>query len=485
MLQALLGSAGLTTDDVQIVEYPDYTQRIAVDQGAVDAATGFRTTSRSSWSWAANPATVLHIDDITALPGPGPHRRRRRRSRRNTTRSRRSWPLRSRPWRRSRRTRASGLDAAIVAVPELAADRAGQAAVLAATIDSWTGPVQAQFGLGAIDSNGWIDSIAYMTTLGLVAEAGGHGGRSRAHGPAARRRLTVVLGGVRPSGERRSWWLREALAAEERPAPHLAGAAPPLRGTTTADVVILGGGYTGLWTAYRLTEIAPGARIVLLEQDICGGGPSGRNGGFATGWWDELPTLIERHGEVGAVAIARAMDEAVDSLGVLDDAEHGVDAWYRKAGSISASAAPAQDDGWVEAVEACRAAGEPGAYVALTPDEVRARVASPVLRGGAFMPGAATVQPAFLARGLRRVVLERGVEIHEGTTVTELDGERPGWLGSVGSGARRPIGGRPCRATGPGPDDLGGRRRARSRRAPRSWRSTPGPPRGRGSGAGS
>jgi len=250
-----------------------------------------------------------------------------------------------------------------------------------------------------------------------------------------------VLGGVRPSGERRSWWLREALAAEERGAPHLAGAAPPLRGSTTADIVILGGGYTGLWTAYRLTEIAPGARIVLLEQDICGGGPSGRNGGFASGWWDELPTLIERHGEVGAVAIARAMDEAVDGLGAWT-AEHVVDAWYRKAGSISASAAPAQDDGWVEAVEACRAVGEPGAYVALTPDEVRARVASPVLRGGAFMPGAATVQPAFLARGLRRVVLERGVEIHEGTTVTELDGERPGWLGSLGSGARRAAEGR-------------------------------------------
>lgn len=247
-----------------------------------------------------------------------------------------------------------------------------------------------------------------------------------------------MLGGVRPSGERRSWWLREALAAEAVAAPYLSGwgAAPPLRGTTTADVVILGGGYTGLWTAYRLTEIAPGARIVLVEQDICGGGPSGRNGGFATGWWDDLPTLIERHGVSGAIAIARAMDEAVDSLGTWT-AEHGVDAWYRMAGSISASGAPAQDGGWTEAVEACRAVGEPEAYVAMTAHEIRARVASPVLRAGAFMPGAATVQPAVLARGLRRVVLERGVEIHEGTTVTELDGERPGWLGGVGSSARR------------------------------------------------
>jgi len=64
-----------------------------------------------------------------------------------------------------------------------------------------------------------------------------------------------VLGGVRPSATRRSWWLREALAAE--PAD-LAGAAPPLVGSPTADVVIVGGGYTGLWTAWRLV----GARIV-------------------------------------------------------------------------------------------------------------------------------------------------------------------------------------------------------------------------------
>src|SRR6476659_6674893 len=103
-----------------------------------------------------------------------------------------------------------------------------------------------------------------------------------------------MLGGVRPSGSRRSWWLREALAAEAVTAPHLAEAAPPLRGTTTADVVIVGGGYTGMWAAYRLTELEPAARIVLVEADICGGGPSGRNGGFITNWWDELPTLIER-----------------------------------------------------------------------------------------------------------------------------------------------------------------------------------------------
>ena len=245
-----------------------------------------------------------------------------------------------------------------------------------------------------------------------------------------------MLGGIRPAGSRRSWWLREALAEEEAASPHMAAAAPPLRGSITADVVIVGGGYTGLWAAYRATELEAGARIVLLEADICGGGPSGRNGGFVTNWWDELPTLVDRYGEAGALAVARAIEGAVDEIGTWC-ATHGVDAWYTKAGALQASAAPAQDGAWDEAVAACRALGVGDRYLPLDRDEIRARVASPVFRGGVFMPGAATIQPAVLARGLRRILLERGVVIHEGTQVTEIDGQQPGWLGSVAATTRR------------------------------------------------
>jgi glycine/D-amino acid oxidase-like deaminating enzyme len=245
-----------------------------------------------------------------------------------------------------------------------------------------------------------------------------------------------MLGGVRPTSVRRSWWLREALAAEAVASPHLATAAPSLRGSTTADVVIVGGGYTGLWTALRLTELEPGARVVLLEADICGGGPSGRNGGFATNWWDEFPTLVERYGAARAIAVGEAIATAVDEVGAFC-ATHGVDAWYTKAGSLTASAAPAQDGGWLPAVSALRKHGLGDWLVPLTADEVRARVDSPVFRDGVFMPGAATVQPAALARGLRRVLLERGVTIHEGTSAVEIDGQRPGRLGGFGSATRR------------------------------------------------
>jgi glycine/D-amino acid oxidase-like deaminating enzyme len=229
------------------------------------------------------------------------------------------------------------------------------------------------------------------------------------------------LDGVRP-GRQRSFWLREVLGAEP---PELAAdiAAPPLRGGERADIAILGGGYTGLWTALRLTELAPGARIVILEADICGGGPSGRNGGFVTGWWDELPGLIARFGDNEAVRIARAVDESVEGIGTWT-AANGVDAAYRHDGFLLASASPAQDGAWTEAVNACARLEHADRWRALTRDEVEARVRSPVFREGAFMPGAATVQPAALARGLRRVALERGVVIHERTTAHRLGRSR-------------------------------------------------------------
>ena len=109
---------------------------------------------------------------------------------------------------------------------------------------------------------------------------------------------TDPLGDVRP-GSRPSWWLREALANEP------GQPAGPLVGEASADVAIVGGGYTGLWTAFFITQHDPTARVVLIEQAVCGGGPSGRNGGFVTSWWDELPRLIEDFGEDAALTLAR------------------------------------------------------------------------------------------------------------------------------------------------------------------------------------
>jgi glycine/D-amino acid oxidase-like deaminating enzyme len=188
-----------------------------------------------------------------------------------------------------------------------------------------------------------------------------------------------------------------------------------------ADVVIVGGGFTGLWTAYHLHMRDPKLGIVVLEQDICGGGPSGRNGGFASGWWDELHGLVTLYGTEGAVKTCRAITSTIQSLGQFCDA-HGIDAWYRHGGYMYAITADANQKARDEMVELAREVGAADELYALTSEEVQKRCASPAFRGGAIMGDGASVQPARLARGLRRVVLEQGTAIHEGTQVTRLEG---------------------------------------------------------------
>lgn len=216
---------------------------------------------------------------------------------------------------------------------------------------------------------------------------------------------------IQPSA--RGWWFGEALQHD----PGLP--APPLEGAETADVLIVGGGYTGMWSAFFLTQASPGIRVTLLERDECGAGPSGRNGGFASGWWDELPALIHSFGAKGALAACRAVGRSVHAIGDWCE-QHGVDAWFNHKGYLQVATSPSQENAWNEAVSAARLLGVEEEFLALSADEVRKRCASPVFGGGALMRDGATVQPARLARGLRRVLLERGVRIHEHSPVRRL-----------------------------------------------------------------
>jgi len=168
MLQALLGSAGLTPDDVEVVEYPDFGQGAAVAQGAVDAATGFANNEPVVLERSGTPVFVLHVDDVTALPGPGLIA-----STATIDAKRDSIAGFVRATLRAMKDivaePAKGLDATIHAVPELGQDRELQAAILDATIDVWgrAGATPGE-GLGQIDRAGWEASIEFMTELGLV-----------------------------------------------------------------------------------------------------------------------------------------------------------------------------------------------------------------------------------------------------------------------------------------------------------------------------
>lgn len=206
------------------------------------------------------------------------------------------------------------------------------------------------------------------------------------------------------------WWLRDAGPIEPT---------EPLAGDSDADVVVIGGGYTGMWTAWLVREAEPEARVVLLDGDLCGHGPSGRNGGFANSMWFSLASMRRRFGDRDAIAVARAAQNAVDEIGAWCE-EQGVDAWYRRGGYLQVSTAPAFDRAWEETVRACAELGEPEAVRALDPDEVAARCASPLFRGAAFFPGSATVNPARLALGLRERLIATGVAIHERSRVAGI-----------------------------------------------------------------
>jgi glycine/D-amino acid oxidase-like deaminating enzyme len=226
---------------------------------------------------------------------------------------------------------------------------------------------------------------------------------------------------------RHGWWLEEAGAVVP---------ARPLESDTTADVVVVGGGYLGLWTAWQLLALDPGADVVLLEAEVCGHGPSGRNGGFCETLWGDADTLRERAGNAAALAVCRASEDAVRGIGAWCD-ENDVDAWFREAPMLRVATTESQLGAWAEGVRAAVELGAPEEVVELSAEEVRARCGSPLFLGGVAYRLNATVHPARLALGLREKLLELGVRIHERTEVTKIgrDGRVETRAGRVRAGA--------------------------------------------------
>jgi len=169
MLQALLASRHHTTADLTIVEYPDFGQGAAVAKGAVDAATGFDNNEPVQLALTGEQVTVLRVDDVTPLPGPGiivgtATLAAKRAAVAGFVRA----TLKA--MNEIAATPSIGVDAAIKAVPDLASNRPLQEAILAATIADWR-PSGAAVGSpisGAVDSAAWAKTVTFMTSLGLV-----------------------------------------------------------------------------------------------------------------------------------------------------------------------------------------------------------------------------------------------------------------------------------------------------------------------------
>jgi len=169
MLQALLAKAHLSTSDVTVQTYPDFTQAAAVVKGQVDAATGFVNNEPVQLEQQGIDTSILRIDDIVPLPGNGLIvGSKTLDAKRDALRAFVAATLKAQDEIAS--NPSVGLDAAIAAVPELGSDRATQQAVLAATIDTWSSVWSKAHGSGAIDRDAWTRSIAFMQGLpgGLV-----------------------------------------------------------------------------------------------------------------------------------------------------------------------------------------------------------------------------------------------------------------------------------------------------------------------------
>ncbi len=201
--------------------------------------------------------------------------------------------------------------------------------------------------------------------------------------------------------------------------PTRPAARAPLEGDTEADLVVVGGGFTGLWTALLAREADPGREVVLLEGDRLASGASGRNGGFVASSLTHgiangaarFPGEIDRLEQLGRDNLT-AIGEAVRA--------HGIDAAWEETGELAVATRPHELSGLAEHAEALRRRGRD--VVELDRDALRAEVDSPTYLGGVWdRDGCALAHPARLAWGLAAAAERAGVRVHEQTQAIRIE----------------------------------------------------------------
>lgn len=217
-------------------------------------------------------------------------------------------------------------------------------------------------------------------------------------------------------GKRRPLWLDQAYG-DDFPA------ARPLEGSQKADVVIIGGGYVGLWTALELKRLEPGLDVALLERKICGSGASGRNAGFAMPWWLKIVTLEKVLGTEEALKLCLASEDAVSK--VIEFCEtHCPEAQPRKDGWMWAASTPAHVGAWEATVRKLEELGKPR-FQLLGAREIQERIGTNTHLAGVYDPKAATLHPGYLVRGLRKRAIELGVRIFENSPMRRIKESNP------------------------------------------------------------
>jgi glycine/D-amino acid oxidase-like deaminating enzyme len=192
-----------------------------------------------------------------------------------------------------------------------------------------------------------------------------------------------------------------------------------------ADVVIVGAGFTGLWTAYYLAQGDPSLRIIVLEAETVGYGASGRNGGWCSSKMAGLDTLLANPvTRAPGAALQRELIATVGEVGRVVETE-GIDCDYDRGGTLVVAAHATQVPRLKEAIEIRRDAGfGPEDFRWMDARETSTRIRPAINMGASFTPHTAALNPLALVRGLADVVERLGVKIYERTRVTTIESGR-------------------------------------------------------------
>lgn len=216
---------------------------------------------------------------------------------------------------------------------------------------------------------------------------------------------------------RPSYWFKQALETE------VSSQSLPLKGQIDADIAVVGGGYTGLWSAILIKQQAPEKKVVILEKGLCGSGASGANGGCMLTWSTKFPTLKRLFGEQQAAWLVQQSEQAIYEIDEFCR-DKRIDAELCLNGTYYTATNSAQQGTMAPVISELKKHNI-NSWSKCRDQDIAELAGSQQHVEGYFSPAAASVQPALLVRGLRRVALELGVEIYEHTPMTKLDFGQP------------------------------------------------------------
>jgi glycine/D-amino acid oxidase-like deaminating enzyme len=211
-------------------------------------------------------------------------------------------------------------------------------------------------------------------------------------------------------------WLREAIVPGEQDEPALEGA-------QRADICIVGGGMAGMWTALELKQRQPSLDIAILEADVLGGGASGRNSGMVLSQWAKFAALKAFCGREDAIRLGHVFGNSASEIDAFFRTE-AIDIEFRRDGWIWGATCRRHIGSWSGILAGLAEHGQ-APFRELTSAEITAMTGSRSFLAGIHDPTAATIHPGKLARGLRRVVLRRGIRVYENSAMTRLERGRP------------------------------------------------------------